>query len=168
MIENQQVGQALMTGKIDAQVIMNLERSLRSGVDWFFWIAGFSLINSIAFRMGASISFVVGLGATQMIDGVFQELTREFGGNLFLILGFVMNLAVAAIFVAAGFLGRKRHRWAVIFGLLLYGFDTLILLAFQVWWGALFHVYALYFLVRGLIALNKIKKLETSVQPSFV
>src|SRR5690349_8489985 len=46
-----------------------LERQVRSGARWFFWIGGLSLINTLIAMSGRGLVFIVGLGMTQIIDG---------------------------------------------------------------------------------------------------
>src|SRR5688572_28411552 len=46
----------------------HLEMRLKSGASWFYWIAGLSIINSIAALSGAGWGFIVGLGVTQIVD----------------------------------------------------------------------------------------------------
>ena len=43
-----------------------------SGANWFFWIAGLSLVNSLIILFSGEWSFIVGLGATQ-IDGTWSD-----------------------------------------------------------------------------------------------
>src|SRR5438270_4545311 len=47
---------------------LKAERQLRSGANWFYWIAGLSLLNTIIFMAGSDWHFVAGLGITQLID----------------------------------------------------------------------------------------------------
>ncbi|MCK4829211.1 hypothetical protein KA005_76515, partial [bacterium] len=61
---------------------VKFEKQLKSGANWFFWIAGLSLVNTIVFLFDGSIYFVVGLGITQIVDGIFYILGTEFSPNL--------------------------------------------------------------------------------------
>lgn len=140
---------------------MALEASLRAGIDWFFWIAGLSLINSVVFLMGGSLSFVIGLGATQFVDGIISALTADLGASVFYrLVGFGMDVAIAGVFVIAGVLGRKRYGWAVIFGMILYALDGLLFLLVDGWLAIAFHAWALWGLWRGLQAINQLKAFE--------
>ena len=51
---------AATTGPADAAAVAQL----KSGASWFYWIAGLSLINSIAAVSGGSWRFILGLGIT--------------------------------------------------------------------------------------------------------
>ena len=120
---------------------------LKSGASWFYWIAGLSLINSIAAAMGGTFQFLFGLGVTQ----VFDQVGAEFGGGAKLIaLG--LNVGVAAIFVLFGVFAHKRHQWAFIVGMALFGLDALLMLVAQAWIGVAFHAFVLFCLFVGLKA----------------
>ena len=79
-----------------------LDGRIRSGVNWFFWIAGFSLINTIVYLFGGQLTFVVGLGITQIIDGVMSVIAKDFGANgmIVRVIGFAIDIAIAGVFVA--------------------------------------------------------------------
>ena len=47
---------------------------LRSGANWFYWIAGLSVVNSLIFAFGGKVSFIAGLGLTQIVDGIFDAI----------------------------------------------------------------------------------------------
>ena len=153
-----------------ARRLMILDRQIRSGLSWFYWIAGLSLINSITYLLELESSFVVGLGVTQLIDAlalaIAQESTAEIG--LFLrIIGYAFDLALIVAFVLFGIFGRKRVRWVIITGMVLYALDTILVLVFQDWFSALFHVLALWGIWTGLRAIKHLAALETSLPASF-
>lgn len=142
---------------------LTLEASLRSGINWFFWIGSLSIINSIIYLVGSSLTFVVGLGATQFVDGVATGIAEELSANgatIIRLIGFGIDIAVAGIFITAGFLGHKRYRWAVITGMVLYAFDGVIFIFFGGWLAVAFHGLALWGLWRGLQAISKLQAIE--------
>lgn len=148
---------------------LKLESSIKNGVGWFFWIGGLSILNTIIFFFNGSITFTVGLGVTQIIDGFSYGLAQNAGANetLVRIIGLALDLAIAALFIAAGVLGIKRQRWAIIAGMALYALDTIIFVAFKEWLGVVFHVVALAGLWGGLNAINQLKKMEESSPLAF-
>src|ERR1044071_6443875 len=42
-----------------------LEKQLKGGGSWFYWIAGLSLVNSVLALSGSETRFILGLGITQ-------------------------------------------------------------------------------------------------------
>lgn len=146
-----------------------LARNSKIGANNFHWIAGLSVFNSLISAFGGAATFVVGLGLTQLIDGIAFLLARDFPANalLFKIAGIILVLLVASIFVAFGYFAGKSQRWAYITGMVLYTLDGGILLAFQDWIGFFFHLYFLWGLWKGLQALNQLQKL-TAIQSGAV
>jgi len=149
-----------------ARRLMELDRQIRSGLSWFYWVAALSFINSITYMLNMESTFVVGLGITQLIDGVAlgiaQEATAEIG--LFIrIVGYAFDLALIVAFVLFGIFGRKRVRWVIITGMVLYGLDTILVLAFGDWLSTLFHLLALWGIWTGLRAMKQITALETTL-----
>ncbi len=138
---------------------LKVENQFKNGASWFFWIAGLSIVNSLAYYAGVSWSFVIGLGVTQFIDGFAGALARRGGSNaglFFTILGFVLDLLIGGLFIVFGLLGRKKYRWAFIVGMVLYALDALIFLALQLWLGLIFHALALSGLYAGFSAIGKL------------
>jgi hypothetical protein len=127
-----------------------LESQRRSGAQWFYWIAGLSLINAgIAFS-GQGWRFILGLGVTQLV----QELAQESGGAG--IKAGLVGLGLIAIF---GFLGQRAvagHHWAFIVGMVLYALDGAIFLLIQDWVGVGFHAFALVMISRGYLAARRL------------
>lgn len=120
---------------------------IRSGGSWFYWIAGLSLINSIAAFSGSGWRFIVGLGLTQIIDQAF----RGTSGVVLL-----LDILAAGLFVLFGYFATKGHLWAFIVGMVLFALDGVIFLIARDWLGVGFHVFVLYCLFRGLTACQQI------------
>jgi len=142
---------------------LKLERQLRGGASWFYWIAGLSIINSILFILDISSTFVVGLGITQVIDGIsagIADLTEPGMMPMIRTIGLVINIVIAGGFVAFGILGSNRRKWAIIVGMVLYALDIIILIIAMDWLSILFHAIALVGLVSGLSACSKLEKLD--------
>jgi len=134
---------------------VNLERQFKGGADWFFWIAGLSLVNTVIMLAGGNLNFVIGLGVTQLVDGI----AGHFGGVAkFLALGF--DLFVACAFAGFGILARKKYNWAFITGMILYAFDGLLFFLVFDLLAIGFHVFVLYCLFTGLKANNKLRAFE--------
>ena len=124
---------------------------LKSGASWFYWIAGLSLVNSIAAFSGSTWRFILGLGITQIIDALSSHL--ETGGKL---VSLALDLCVAGLFILFGVFAHKCHTWAFLVGMILFALDGLIFLLFQDWLGVGFHVLVLYWLFRGFNACRQL------------
>jgi len=93
-----------------------LERRRRIGGQWFYWIAGLSLVNAAIGFTGADWRFILGLGVTQIV----QELAKS--GSNGTTAGLV-GLAVIAIFTVLGQRAVLGHGWAFVLGMTLYALD---------------------------------------------
>ena len=138
-----------------------------SGANWFFWIAGLSLVNSLIVVFNGEWSFVVGLGATQIVDGIASVVAADVEPNAVMIVRIValaLNVAIAAVFALFGWLARKRMGWAFILGMLLYLIDGLIFLLVQDWLSIGFHAFALFCIFGGYGSMKKLIELEGDPQ----
>ncbi len=143
----------------------NLERQLKSSAGWFYWIAALSLINWIASAFNIGYSFVIGLGATQLIDGITDVLIEQIGSGSAMILsviGLLGTLAVAGLYALFGYFGSKRASWAFVIGSILYFLDALIFVWAADYLPLIFHAWALFSLVRGPGFIKKLRMLEES------
>ena len=164
--------QTQLPGNLDAAQLADVRRQMlidariRNGLNWFYWIAGLSLVNSLAYLLGVKFTVVVGLGITQIVDGVVAGLIKHFGPDMvFLrIAGLVINMCIAGVFVLIGFFGRKGIRWPIIVGMVLYVLDGLLVLVFGDYLAAAFHLLALYGIWTGLKAMGEKQAQAQSVQ----
>jgi hypothetical protein len=159
-----------------AKKLMQLENQMKGGVNNFFWIAGLSLVNTIFYLTNGAINFAIGLGITQLIDGIAQAVAKDVSstsGTVVSIIAISIDIALAGMFILFGVLGRKRFGKVILFGAVLYTMDALIFLTAGDWSGLFVHVLILVGLVRGYFALRELNKLEegystgglTAVQP---
>jgi hypothetical protein len=141
---------------------LQLDNQARGGIDWFFWIAGLSLINSVVYLLGKNFVFFLGLGITQFVDGFMSAFADEFGsgGNILHFIGFAIDVFIAGIFVVFGVLGRKRYTLPVIIGMILYTIDGGIVLLFQDFLSAGLHAFALFGIWNSLKSMSELAKLE--------
>lgn len=138
--------------------LTGLYNTIKCGGNWFYWIAGLSLINTIIAASHGGVAFLVGLGFTQ----IFDALISEYGG-IFTAIGIPINLGVTAIYAALGYFACRRARWAFITGIVVYGFDTLLVLIFQNWFGLAFHIFAIYAIFGGLKADTQARNIEANM-----
>ena len=135
---------------------LRLEGQFKSGANWFFWIAGMSLVNSVVGLFGGHWGFVIGLGITQVIDAVFTTGEGDVGARL---LGPVLTAAVAGVFIACGHFAREGRRTAFITGMILYVLDSLIFVLVRDFLAVAFHAFALYCLMKGMHAKDQLDSL---------
>ena len=119
-----------------------------SGSAWFFWIAGLSIVNSVAAALDTNWGFLIGLGVTQAIDAI----AKAAGGGFATMIALALDSVAALVFVGLGILARRRHLLAYIVGIALFGLDGLLFLVVRDWIGLGFHVFALVFIIRGFLA----------------
>jgi hypothetical protein len=121
-----------------------LEKRMKSGAGWFYWIAGFSAVNSILTATGSQWGFALGLGVTTFIDGV----ALGFGGSA-KIVAITLNLLAAAFVATFGFFAGKGQAWAFIVGMIVLGLDTALTGLLQMWLSLALHLFALFCIFSG-------------------
>ena len=141
---------------------IELIRRYRSGVKWFYWIAGLSVVTSINAMIAGHWSFIISLGTTQFIDGIAKGLSGEQFGAINVV-GLFLDLLVTGIFVGFGLLASKKFLWAYMLGMVIFLLDGLILLLFQDLLGAGFHALVLFWMFRGFQAGQELTAFEKAV-----
>jgi hypothetical protein len=147
----------------DAAVSAETQMRVKSGANWFYWIAVLSLINSIVLVSGGSWNFIVGLGITQIADAVI--LTAGGGGrvgelNALVVIVLMFDILVAAVFAGFGYFAGRGSAAMFIVGIVIYVLDGLIYLVFGDYLAAGFHAFALFYIIRGLLAAFEMRKLS--------
>lgn len=140
--------------------LIKLAGRVRSGSGWLLAVALFSAVNSLINVFGGNMYFLVGLGITQVIDAFGGVFARELPNMaaLFQWGAVALSLGVAGFLAIFGFFARRGHAWAFIIAGLGYAVDTLIVLYFQDYGGAIFHVLALFFMGSGALAAMKLRR----------
>lgn len=123
---------------------------VRIGAKWFYWIAGLSLINSLAAISGGNFHFVIGLGITSVVDALAKQT-----GSAGSVLDVVINGFIGGVFVLFGYFACKLQRWAFLAGMALYALDAVLVLAAKDILSVAFHAYALFAIYRGFSFLNQ-------------
>ncbi len=129
---------------------LRLESSVRRAAGWFMAIAAFSVVNSLLMMSGAKINFIVGLGITQIADGIGKA-----GGTVGGIAGLIASVCASAVFLVFWKFAREKHAWAFWVGMILYALDGLIFLGFGLWLDLAFHAFALFNIYKGVSALGE-------------
>jgi hypothetical protein len=136
-------------------------RLIRSGANWFIWIAGLSLVNSALFAIGSNWAFFLGLGATQFVDAFGKEIITGTTGQ---VMALVVDVLIAGIFVGIALIARNGTQWAFIAGMVLVLLDALLLAWVTDWAAVAFHGLALYFMFRGFQASRRLRTLRTATE----
>lgn len=142
---------------------LKIENRFKGGASLFFWIAGLSVINSLILMLGGGWHFFIGLGITQVVDGIATAIASEIGpemGAIVKMIAFMIDIGLAGVFVVFGVLARKRYKWGFIVGMTLYTLDGLIFAVVGDLLSLGFHVLILIGLITGLIALSKLSEME--------
>lgn len=132
---------------------------VRSGANWFIWIAGLSLVNSVLFVAGSNWAFFLGLGATQFSDAFGKEIITGTTGE---VLALAVDVLIAAIFVGLALVSRNGALWSFIVGMVLIVLDALLLVWVTDWAAVAFHGLALFFVFRGFQAARQLAALRTT------
>ena len=119
------------------------------GAREFYWVAGLSLVNSLLAHTGANIRFPIGLGITQVMDGVAIGLHEKLGG-IALGIAIFFDLFAAGICVLFGWLSGRGMKAMLVIGMILYALDGLLCLLFGDWLSLAFHAFILYKLFQAL------------------
>lgn len=146
-----------------------LTRRMKNGANNFYWIAALSVINSILSVTGSSTYFVIGLAVTLIMDGLTTSFSQSVpeASTVIRIVGLILSIMVSAIFALFGYFASRGKRWAFLVGMILYGLDGLIMLAFADWIGVLFHAFFLWGLFNGFRTLGQLQQLSPQKQTDF-
>ena len=119
--------------------------TLSRSANWFFWVAGLSVINTIMFVKGSTWGFLAGLGITADLARAAQTAGNDTGQAL----AVGVSLFAAAAFAGIGLVARKGVQWAFILGIILYLADSALVLLSGAWLMLAFHAWVLYSLWVG-------------------
>lgn len=140
-----------------------LDHNARHGANWFYWVAGLSVVNSLIRLLQGDVHFVIGLAATQIVDIIAAGIAQNKPEAAHVVRGvaFGIGLIVALIVMLFGWLSRKGFLSVYALGMLLYLLDGLIFVfLMKDWISAGFHAYALYGMWGGFNARRQLKALE--------
>lgn len=148
----------------DADHIRHAEllQRYKNGANWFYWIAGLTIVTSIIAFGGGGWRFFISLGSTQLIDSIAAALAERVGSAA-KVVALVLDLLVTATFVVLGVLAGKKHLWAYVAGMVLFLLDGLVNLVIQDWIGLIAHVVVLVLMVPGFQAGRELLSLEETM-----
>lgn len=126
-------------------------REMRLGANWFFWVSILAVVNSLFVFFSGLPNLFFGLGTTQFVDAHWIASGPEDQR----VAGLAINLGIAGVIAAFGFLARKGGDVAFVIGMFLYVFDMTVALGYRDLFGAAFHIFALFFMFKGLLGSRK-------------
>jgi hypothetical protein len=126
------------------------EQQTRQGGDWFFWVAGLSLANTLLRVMHAPFGFFFSLG----VSGYAARM----GGGLPAYL--TVTVVASAIIALCGLFARRGARWAFLAGMTLYVLDAFVCLLIPEYLEIAAHAYALYRIFQGFQAAGQLAALR--------
>jgi hypothetical protein len=132
-----------------------LERRRRIGARWFYWVAGVSLVNTMVALAGQHWRFIIGLGATQIANGLAARTGRGWAPTI------LLDLLLIGGFVLLGYLALQGQQWAFPVGIGLYALDGVVFVAARHWVGLGFHVFVLIMIGKGFQAARQLDRSGT-------
>ena len=134
------------------------EQHSRTGVNWFFWIAALSLVNTALAHGGATLQFIIGLSVTAIADAIAVEIGKQQPPIATLAMGIAIgfSLLVAVVVIGFGWLSRQRVMWVFAIGIGLYLLDGVVYLLLGDIKSAGFHGFALFGMIRGWMAFRQL------------
>ena len=104
-----------------------LVSNLKSGTQWFYWIAGLSLANLLAQSTGSSFSFMLGSFILDLVRVVWADSSHIPVMTL-------VTIIFCGLFVLTGYHGgKKENRWLYLAGMTVFIIDSLIFAGFILW-----------------------------------
>jgi hypothetical protein len=121
---------------------------MRMGANWFYWVAILAILNVMLVYFVNFQTHFFGLGMSQYLD------SRAFANNVETEkwMAFALGLAIAGIIAAFGYFASKGSDLAFIIGLFVYLFDAVVLLGYREFFAFGFHLFAMFFIFKGLLA----------------
>ncbi len=135
-----------------------------TGANWFYWIAGLTLLNAILIAVQSPVILALGLSSAEITSWfAYDQETGEIDQNIMWI-SVGVALLLSAIVAGMGWLANKGNKAVYLVGMVLIALDTLLFIFpnFSII-ALVVHGYALYAMFNGFMALLQIEKIEKSV-----
>jgi hypothetical protein len=155
MSEQEAYPQAIQTA--GAEVAMAIRRS----ANWFYWIAGLSVINMVMMASGSGYSMILGSGISQISQAMAQAFWAS-GATVQALALYGFTVLFALLFLFFGWRANKFAIWAFIAGMVVYALDGVVFIVAADYIGIAFHGFVLYMLYRGLGILLRLKNAQKS------
>ncbi len=149
-----------------AAAALALKQQGDAGANWFFWVAGLSLVNTIIAHSGGDRHFIVGLSFTAIVDAIAQEVGKQEpeAATIATVIAIAFSCFVTLVAALFGWMSRKR--WLAVFGIGMgiYLLDGLLYLLLGDIMSAGFHGFALWSMFTGFNAYRQLSKLEDLIR----
>jgi hypothetical protein len=132
--------------------------SVLHGADWFFWLAILSVINSLIVFYYQIPNTPIALGLTQWLDGTSGAFNGSMSSS-----ELVINLLIAGVLAAFGYLARRGSDIAFVLGMFVYLMDAFLMIGLRDFFGFGVHLIALFFLFKGLLASRHLRENAISI-----
>lgn len=126
------------------------EKQTQVGGDWFFWVAGLSVVNAVLLLIRAPFGFFFSLG----VSGYAARMGGGLSGYL------LVTVVASAIIALCGLFARRGARWAFLAGMGLYALDALVCLSMREYLEIAAHAYALFRIFQGFQAAGQLSLLR--------
>jgi len=117
------------------------------GARWFWFIAGFTAVNTVLDLSHSNTNFVVGLGFTLLANAMLAAG-----------LALAVNVLLIGFFAFVGLQAKQGQAWAFILGTVVYAADALVYVKAEDWLPVGIHALALFYIVSGFLALQSARK----------
>ena len=132
-------------------------RVVKNGANWFYWIAALSVINSVSFALGSTVTFLAGLGLTIVMDVLANAAIAGGAPEALLLVALAFNFVLCGGFALLAYYAGNGSKAAFIVGTVVYLLDAGIVLLIGDLFSAAFHGFALFFIIRGLLNLRHLQ-----------
>ncbi len=131
---------------------------INSSANWFYWVAGLSLVNIVVALAGSTWGFAIALGLPQLFIALAAKTPIGGGIALHTVLLWALAIAIPCFFIACGWLARYPSLAAFVAGTVVFAIDSLLFLLAGDWIGVAFHGLVLYFLWKGIRLTRELRK----------
>jgi hypothetical protein len=146
---------------LESQIAVLLAQG-KNGANWFYRIAGYSVVNTLIMVVSGGIYFVLGLGVTFIADEIAQVNAGQNprAAIAFKAMAFGFSIFMSLVFCGFGWMAGKRYQPLFLLGMALYLLDGLLFVLLGQILAAAFHAYALYGMWGGFQAYRRLAALE--------
>ena len=129
-------------GNSEDQINMKLEQKKKNAIDWFYWIAGISLLNTLLLMTKSSIYLLFGLGISNLIVATGMAFSQTSNSWVPQLISFILASLFSGFFILVGRKGMESRRWVIV-GLIIYALDLIPLILLDDVLSVGFHLFAL-------------------------